>query len=379
MSGYFPTRSGARVRVRVVLVAALALAITGTGSLPLAAAASGGALVRRTVALLDVGLGYFTPIAPLLRELEGSQAISRGKDGRLTILLLGSDYRPGGGGDRTDTIMVVTINPKNKEAAALSIPRDTGNVPLPNGTIFKPKINGLLKAYRKATGLTAEASMTKALPQLTAAIAHILKIEIDYYALIRFDGVESLVDHVGGVSVRIDKDWFDPKFPGSSNPPGSYFPVSGAWKLYGKSAPVCRGWYRYGSYKGQSGYYCQRALVYARSRKGTGNNDFVRAGRQQRLVEAAARKVLARGKSSNLSALVNAGKGQVGIKQVWTNIPLTSANAVELYNLLNGFKLMRTVVLKPTTYAKKIPGTSKYELKLDVVRSLTKSWFGPVN
>jgi anionic cell wall polymer biosynthesis LytR-Cps2A-Psr (LCP) family protein len=274
--------------------------------------------------------------------------------------------------------MVVTINPKTKEAAALSIPRDTANLPLPNGSTFKDRINALLKSYRRQTGLKGSASMQQALPQLKAAIAYILRIEIDYYALIRFDGVEALVDEVDGVTVRIDKAWFDPKHP-PTDPPGSYFPQSTAWELRGTSAPQCRGWYRNGAYKGQPGYYCHRALVYARSRKGTGNNDFVRAGRQQRLVEAAVKKVLARGKGSNLSALLSAGDDQVDGLRLWTNIPLTSGNAVAMYDLLKGFTLSRTVVLKPKTYARRIPGTAKYELKLDVVRTLTRSWFGPVN
>jgi LCP family protein required for cell wall assembly len=366
--------------MRLLLVVALTLAITGTGSMPLAMAANGGLLSGSALHWIELGMGAarFAPIAPLLRSLDGSQAINYGSDGRLTVLLLGSDYRPGKGGDRTDVIMVVTINPRTREAAALSIPRDVARVPLPGGGTFSDRINALLKYYRRQNGLKGPVSMKLALPKVQAAIAYILRIQIDYYALIRFDGVEELVDEVGGVTVRIDKAWFDPKHP-PTDPPGSYFPQSTAWQLYGASTPQCRGWYRNGPNKGQPGYYCHRALVFARSRKGSGNNDFVRAARQQRLVEATVKKVLARGRGSNLSALVQAGEEQVDELHLWTNIPLTGGNALAFYDLLSGFKLTRTVVLKPTTYAQKIPGTARYELKLDVVRSLTKSWFGPVN
>lgn len=363
---------------RLALVAALALAITGTGTVPFALAST--PMLDRAPGWIDLGLdavGYL-PIAPVLRAIDGTQAISYGSDGRLTILLLGSDFRPGHAGDRTDVIMVVTINPKTKAAAALSIPRDVANVPLPGGGTWSDRINALLKYYRRQTGLKGSASMQLALPKLQTAIAYILKIQIDYYALIRFDGVDQLVDEVNGVTVHINNSWFDPKHP-PSDPPGSYWPQSSAWGLFGTSVPQCRGWYRYGAYNGQPGYYCHRALAFARSRKGAGNNDFVRAARQQRLVEAAVRKVLARGRGTNLSALVNAGAEQVDQLHLWTNIPLTAGNALSLYDLLNGFGLSRTVVLKPTTYAAKIPGTAKYQLKLDVVRSLTKSWFGPVN
>ena len=364
-------------RLRVALIGALVLTLSGTGAAPFAAASTSGLLDSR--AWLDAGLRLAAPIAPLLRSLDGTAALSYGGDGRLTVLLLGSDFRPGHGGDRTDVVMVVTINPRTREAAALSIPRDVANFPLPNGTRFKDRINALLKYYRRQSGLKGSASMQAALPLVQKAIANLLKIEIDYHALVRFDGVEALVDEVDGVTVRIDKAWFDPKHP-PTDPPGSYFPQSTAWELRGTSAPQCRGWYRYGPYKGQPGYYCHRALVFARSRKGTGNNDFVRAARQQRLVEAAVRKVLARGRGTNLSALVGEGRIQVSGLQLWTNIPLTTSNAVAMYDLLAGVKpLNKSVVLKPTTYARKIPGSARYELKLDAVRSLTRSWFGPVN
>ena len=56
--------------------------------------------------------------------------IDLGKDGRLTVLLLGSDWRKTGGGERTDVMMVATIDPTNGLAAVASIPRDMERIPL---------------------------------------------------------------------------------------------------------------------------------------------------------------------------------------------------------------------------------------------------------
>src|SRR6185436_15679865 len=69
--------------------------------------------------------------------------IGIGSDGRMTVLLLGSDYRRGHAGNRTDTIIVVSFDPATGATAALSIPRDTVNFPLPGGSVYRPKINGL--------------------------------------------------------------------------------------------------------------------------------------------------------------------------------------------------------------------------------------------
>src|ERR1700730_6982117 len=66
-----------------------------------------------------------------------------GTDGRLTILLLGSDYRPAHPGNRTDAIMVVSVDPVSGAAAAFSIPRDAVEFPLPGGGRFNEKVNAL--------------------------------------------------------------------------------------------------------------------------------------------------------------------------------------------------------------------------------------------
>lgn len=86
----------------------------------------------------------------LLSTVTGqSGAITYGGNGRLTVLLLGSDYRPTLSGDRTDAILVLTINPKSKQVAARSIPRDIARLPLPNGTVYKPRVNKLYSHFKK--------------------------------------------------------------------------------------------------------------------------------------------------------------------------------------------------------------------------------------
>ena len=53
--------------------------------------------------------------------------------GRLNVLLIGSDRRPGEGSYNTDTLIVASVDPGSGQVAMFSIPRDTTGIPL-NGT-----------------------------------------------------------------------------------------------------------------------------------------------------------------------------------------------------------------------------------------------------
>jgi anionic cell wall polymer biosynthesis LytR-Cps2A-Psr (LCP) family protein len=311
-------------------------------------------------------------LGSLLLTAAQASSVSHGKDGRLTVLLLGSDYRPTLAGERTDVIMVMTINPKNGRMAAVSIPRDIAQVRLPNGSVYSGRVNGMYAYYKKTLGKAA------ALARFESIIEHNLQVEIDHHALIRFNGLTALIDEVNGLSVDISREIRDPKFWDDPNKPrGIFFPQANDWPLKG-SAPMCNGLYRTKAYTGQLGYKCERALVYVRSRKGAGNSDFKRARRQQGVVAAAIEKVIHRGNGANLASLL--GRANNLGNAFYTDIPLTLANANQLYGLLNGSVLPndRRVVLKPTAYATRIQGTATYRLNLSAVRKLTAAWFAPV-
>jgi polyisoprenyl-teichoic acid--peptidoglycan teichoic acid transferase len=291
-------------------------------------------------------------LGSLLPSGTQGSSISYGKDGRLTMLLLGSDFRPTLAGERTDVIMVVTINPKTRKMAAVSIPRDIARVRLPNGTVYSGRVNGIYAYYKKTLGKAA------ALARLESIVEYNLQIEIDHHALIRFRGFNALIDEVNGLSVGIGKEIRDPKFWDDPNKPrGIFFPRASGWPLKA-SAPLCNGLYKTKPYTGQPGYTCERALVYVRSRNGIGNNDFKRARRQQGVVAVAITKVIQRGNGANLASLLSRANN-LG-SDFYTDIPLTLANANQLYNLLHGAVLPsdRRAVLRPTTYAARITGTA---------------------
>jgi anionic cell wall polymer biosynthesis LytR-Cps2A-Psr (LCP) family protein len=312
----------------------------------------------------------------VLNAVAGTNAISKGSDGRLVILLVGSDYRArlAGTGERMDSIMVMTIN-NNHQMAAVSIPRDVGNVPIGPGEIFKPKINGLFKHYKQIYG-TREA----ALEHMRQAISYALDTPIDYVAYIRFTGFDRLVQNVQGVPVSIAKDIYDQGIyderataQGKQN--GAKFLATSFAYEYGPStANLC---YTVGNPVNWSASpTCNYALLYVRSRHGPGNNDWVRARRQQNFVLASIKRVIARGSGSNLSSVRSSALSNSN--DFYTTLPTDSSSVLSMYNMLVGVSMPNQAVFAPSTYAFTVPGTSKQELKIDVVRNLMHSWFGPL-
>lgn len=116
-----------------------------------------------------------------------------GDDGRLTVLVLGSDSsaarRAQGHGSLTDAITVVTVREDGSGLALFSLPRDTTDIQLPDGRLWTGKINALAPALG---------------PRVAAdTIGGLLGLTIDHYVQIDMDGLVQLVDAVGGVTVEV--------------------------------------------------------------------------------------------------------------------------------------------------------------------------------
>ncbi|KAF0819040.1 Cell envelope-associated transcriptional attenuator LytR-CpsA-Psr, subfamily F2 [Bacillus sp. ZZV12-4809] len=102
-----------------------------------------------------------------------------------SVLMLGVDERSGDKG-RSDTMIVLTVNPNDKSIKMLSIPRDTRTEIVGKG--FEDKIN---HAY--AFG-NEEMSM--------GTVENFLDIPLDYYIKVNMEGFKDIVDAVGGITVN---------------------------------------------------------------------------------------------------------------------------------------------------------------------------------
>jgi anionic cell wall polymer biosynthesis LytR-Cps2A-Psr (LCP) family protein len=300
-------------------------------------------------------------------------AINKGSDNRLTVMLVGVDWRPRlkGTGERTDTMIFMTIN--NGAISAVSLPRDVGNVPIAPGVIYKGKINGLFKYYKQTYG-----TRELALEHMRQAFQYTFGIQIDYVVYARFTGFERLVDEVGGVPVTVSKTIYDAKLVDDRYPTkqhGAKFLQSASTLERGSDAPAC---YTVGSpINWTATPNCTRALEYVRTRHGPGNNDWVRARRQQSFIFDAIQRVISRGSGANLDSLRLAALSNT--TDFYTTLPTGPADALAMFAMLSGASMPNQAVLKPSTYASNVPGTSKQQLNIDVVRALMHSWFGPLS
>jgi LCP family protein required for cell wall assembly len=259
-----------------------------------------------------------------------------GSDGRLTLLLMGTDYRPAHPGNRTDAMIVVSIDPTTGKSAGFSVPRDVSDFPLPKSGTYGPKVNGLYQHL--------DATMGNGGKGMKQAFARAFGIEIDNYVLIGFPGVIKLIRNVGGVDVTLAQPYYDP-----------YYWVNNHHRGWGLPA-------------GKSHLNGDDALIFARSRKG--DSDFQRAKRQQQLVMAAVEKVRKRG-IDDLGSLLGIAK-----ETVRTDLPLDrAADLFALYSTVDLAKVDR-VVFGPKKFAVRNGGTD-YRLVLDLCKKWIKSHFPP--
>lgn len=177
------------------------------------------------------------------------EEVSLQKKQPFSVLMLGVDQRNGDKG-RSDTMIVLSVNPSLNSVKMLSIPRDTRTKIIGKGSI--DKIN---HAY--AYGNEEMAMNT---------VENFLDIPIDYYIKVNMEGFKDIVDAVGGITVNNDLDF---------SQDGYHFP------------------------KGQVTLNGEKALAFTRMRKEDPRGDFGRQLRQREIIQGVLRE------GASLSSLTN--------------------------------------------------------------------------
>jgi len=120
-------------------------------------------------------------------------ALSYQGDGRpVTILLLGSDQRGDDRSFRTDVIVLVTIDPANTTASAVSFPRDLWVEP--------PALDPMKINMVYALG---------GFDALAGTFKDNFGVRPDYYVMTNFSGFTHLIDSMGGIDVNIGQPLTD--------------------------------------------------------------------------------------------------------------------------------------------------------------------------
>lgn len=225
-----------------------------------------------------------------------------------TILIMGiEDYATNGQNGRTDSLMFATVNPKTQKVSLMSIPRDS-RVPI----VGKDKEDKINAAH--AYGGEKMAIKT---------VEGFLKVPVDHYLKIDFQGFKGIVDAVGGVTVDVPFDFWERS------------DVDYYKKIHFK--------------QGQQNLDGEEALAYVRMRKQDPNGDYGRAARQRQLLAAVAQKLNSASTVFKIKDLTTV----VG-KYIKTDIPISDGLA--LYNKLSGFDPSTMQTLKLEGEDRKIGG-----------------------
>lgn len=137
---------------------------------------------------------------------------------RLNILLMGSDVGEGRRDIRTDTMIVVSIDPTSGDAVMVSLPRNFSGIELPPGmgiwdcNCFPQLLNDLYFVASESPDAfpgTGEPGPRA----VKAAIGHLLGVEIHYYAMVSLGGFVGIVDALGGVDILVPNTIIDETYP----------------------------------------------------------------------------------------------------------------------------------------------------------------------
>ncbi|HXG26921.1 MAG TPA: LCP family protein [Candidatus Binatia bacterium] len=268
--------------------------------------------------------------------------------GRFTVLLIGMDSDRGLDYALTDTMIVASLDPVAGAVSMISVPRDLVDLPLPDGRIFRPKINGLVSYYNRNPGKFPGATSGESV--LAAGLSKLLNVRIDGWAKVNLPGFVKVIDAIGGVDVTVRKAICDYRYDeyGFTN---GFAITPGNYHLNG-----------------------EQALAYARIRKAAGENDFTRAARQGEIVVAARDRVVKGGFLNDPAGFIEA-MGQL----ISTSLdPATIGQYLPFAVSIQRDRIYRAVITYPLVHgARNDPRGSILVPRVDLIGELAAEAFPP--
>lgn len=204
-------------------------------------------------------------------------------DGRVNILLLGRGGEGHDGADLTDTLLLASIDPVNKKAALVSLPRDLW-VTTPYGSSKINAVFAYAKQRAQAKGQNKKDAENAGLKAIQDEVSEILGVTIHYRTMVDFKAFQDAVNTVGGVDINVTEETAVTERLWNEETGKKYF---------------------LNVTPGMQHFDGERALFYARSRHTSARGDFARAERQRLLIEALSKKISSAGTYSNPVKLSN--------------------------------------------------------------------------
>lgn len=264
---------------------------------------------------------HTSPITAALNALGGGggSAIDQSRRSlqRINIVLYGYGGDGHSGGDLTDSIMVVSVQPianHAPEVAEISVPRDWYvRIPLKNGQSTEQRINFAYAAGTLGEGPEPASSVDAGAAVADPLLQHLLGVGINYFVGVNFDAFKQAVNAVGGININVPTGFTDNQYPAGECEEGNC-----GYETVHFSA-------------GEQHMSGATALIYARSRHGNNGqgSDFARSRRQQQIIIALREQLESIGGIGKLPDVINA----LG-DNVLTNLTISDAEA--LYGLVQG-------------------------------------------
>lgn len=262
---------------------------------------------------------------------------------RINILVLGSDNDRKKEESRplTQSIIVVTIDPKHARVGLLSIPRD----------LWVP-IHGFPSAKIDVAAKDGGFGLTR------ATVESLFHIPIDYYAWVGLAGFQRVIDTFGGLTLDISHPIIDDYYPNDITSSDPY----GYTRLF-----MPPGW-RYVSGR--------QALDYVRSRHGDLVGDFGRSARQQQILVGLRQKLTTMNIFWNLPTLVgelqNSVQTDLGITQLY--------QLYELSHRIQSANIQRVILQAPTYCTEQIvDGQDALVPNWAAIRPVVARLFAPID
>ena len=203
----------------------------------------------------------------------------------------------------SDSMILVTVNPKTKKVVMMSLERDIlTKIQQPDGSVMEAKLNA---AY--ATGGAELAIST---------IQKMMNIHIDRYVMVNMHGLQEMVDAVGGITVNNTLG-----FPISIQDQEPFNTISigvGEQKLNG-----------------------EEALVYSRMRYQDPEGDYGRQKRQREVIQNIVEKILSVNSVSHYQEILKALSDNMQ-----TNIEITTSTIPQLMGYQDSFKNIESQQLR---------------------------------
>ncbi|MCJ1995726.1 LCP family protein [Lactococcus piscium] len=226
----------------------------------------------------------------------------------LTVLLMGVDTGGEGRSDpwagQSDTMIVMTLNPKTHTTTMVSLERDmlTDIIDKNGKTLDTAKLNA---AYANGGAVNA-----------VSTIQQQIGLDIDKYALINMNGLKELVDAVGGVDVNntlgdtISIEETEPDYKSTIEP-------------------------------GKQHINGDQALVYSRMRHQDPEGDIGRQARQREVIEQLVGKILSLNSITKYEKILKAISGNMK-----TDFAVTGGSLKSLLGYKDAFQKIRSIKLQ---------------------------------